>query len=133
MACRIMLDKMYAWGGIGLAAPQVGLPLRLFVANPTFRKELIFINPEILGFGKRTSSAVEGCLSLPGIHATIERPHQVRFRALDLDGKAQTHTYEGTTARVVQHEYDHLVGTLIWDRVSEEERNHLMEKYVPPD
>jgi len=114
-----MLELMREANGVGLAAPQVGLPWRLFVthageADPVDR---VFVNP-VITLGRGTlESAEEGCLSLPGIYAQIRRAAQVRVHAHDASGNPFEVEAEGFFARVLQHEFDHLEGTLIIDRL----------------
>jgi len=122
-----MLDLMYEAEGVGLAANQVDLPLRIFVANPTGKRgegeELIIINPE-LQLPKGSEIDREGCLSLPGIYADVRRAKQIQLSAYDLQGNPIERTLDGFLARIVQHEYDHLDGKFFFDRLSEE---HLRE------
>ncbi len=120
-----MFQIMYQYRGVGLAANQVNLPLRLFIANPTGEKaegpELVFINPVI----KRaigTSEAEEGCLSLPGLNAMVKRNKTIRINAFSLDGKEIDSEVDGFLARIIQHEIDHLDGVLFIDRLSDENR-----------
>jgi peptide deformylase len=118
-----MLELMYESKGVGLAANQVDLPLRLFVANPTGERgsgeEYIVINPEIQR-PKGSETAEEGCLSLPGLHGEVIRPKSVRVSAFDIKGNPIEGTLEGFIARVFLHEIDHLDGTLFFDRMSEQ-------------
>lgn len=120
-----MFDLMYAARGIGLAAPQVNLPLRLFIVNLEAEKgkgeELVFINP-VVTKPKLESIMEEGCLSLPGLYGPVTRPKQVRVNAYDLSGNEIIADMTGMMARVVQHELDHLDGVLFIDRMSEEAR-----------
>ena len=117
---REMLELMYEANGIGLAANQVALPLRFFVLNLTAdpeqtAEERVFINPEIL---KRESVVEddEGCLSLPGLNGKVRRSKKIRVRAFDLTGAAFEEDVDGLLSRAIQHETDHLDGTLIVDR-----------------
>ena len=114
-----MLEIMYASHGVGLAAPQLGLPIRLFVFNPAGRPEEAgaCVNPH---FVDRDGAAVaeEGCLSLPGVTCKIKRYAQVTVRGQDVTGRAIELVGEGLRARVFQHEMDHLDGTLLVDRMS---------------
>ncbi len=119
---RQMFDLMYELRGVGLAAPQVGLQLRLLVLNPTGDakqpdQELILVNPK-LGRRKQPEFDEEGCLSFPGIYAEVERGHTVEATWQDLEGKPQAATLDGFVARIVQHETDHLDGILFVDRLS---------------
>jgi peptide deformylase len=123
-----MLELMYEAEGVGLAANQVDLPLRLFVANPAGERgegeELILINPELqLPRGSETSQ--EGCLSLPELYGQVKRPREVRLSAFDLKGNPIERTVDGFLARVLQHEYDHLDGVLFFDRMSEDAKSEL--------
>ena len=122
-AVREMFELMYEANGIGLAANQVALPLRFFVLNLTAdpeqsAEERVFINPEIL---KRESVVEddEGCLSLPGLNGKVRRSRKIRVRAFDLNGAAIEEDVDGLLSRAVQHETDHLDGTLITDRFDE--------------
>lgn len=114
---RQMFDVMYAAKGIGLAANQVDLPLRLFVVNleakPDAGQELVFINPVISLPRGGSEEAEEGCLSLPGINANIVRDKTLRIRAKDLDGNDIDEKATGYLARVWQHEFDHLNGIML--------------------
>lgn len=120
--CDDMAETMYAAPGVGLAAPQIGVALRIFVidvASGTDDPSQLhyFINPEII---HRTGETVweEGCLSFPGIHEEIERAEKVTVRATGLDGKVFEMEADGLLAIAIQHENDHLEGTLMVDRVS---------------
>jgi peptide deformylase len=131
--CKIMFDLMYKWRGIGLSAPQVGLPYQLFIINPSGscefpEKEMVFINPEVVDRSVRTSVYMEGCLSMPGIYAEIERPKRFMFTALNLEGVRKKHTFEGLTGHAASHEFDHLNGVLIIDRMTPKDREIALEK-----
>ncbi len=116
---RRMLQLMHEAPGVGLAAPQVGLPWRMFVANPTGEPDddRVFINPVLSGPSREAASQQEGCLSLPGIQGDITRPTAITITALDLDGRSFTLTSDDLPARVWQHETDHLDGVLIIDKM----------------
>ena len=113
-----MIELMRANAGVGLAAPQVGLNIRLFVANPTGEPgdDAVYVNP-VLDLPDGTEDGEEGCLSLPGIRARIDRSLAVRIRAKDADGNPVEKTASGLEARIWQHEIDHLDGVLILDRM----------------
>lgn len=118
-----MFDLMYEHEGVGLAANQVNLPYRLFVANPTGNSqeadvEQVYINP-VLSKPKGQQEGNEGCLSLPGVHADVVRAKQIRIEAYDLSGNLLEFELEGFPARVVQHEVDHLDGVMFVDRLTE--------------
>lgn len=123
-----MYDTMYASSGIGLAAPQIGLNIKLIVidvdpVSDTFPelagKKLTLINPklEVLPDGERTSRE-EGCLSLPGISESVPRVEKIKLDWLDENFHPHTEVIEGYLARVVQHEYDHLEGHVFIDHIS---------------
>lgn len=106
--------------GIGLAAPQAGHDLRIFVCNTEEAEDAedqVFINPEILEADGPLEWFEEGCLSLPGIRGNVRRPVRVRIRAFDLDGNPFELESDELPARVWQHEFDHLEGVLILDRM----------------
>lgn len=116
-----MFDLMYEHEGVGLAANQVDLPYRLFVANvegdpEATEAECVFINPVLSG-GRGQDEDEEGCLSIPGIRAPVTRNATVKIQAYDLDGNEITGELDDLMARIVQHETDHLDGTLFIDRL----------------
>ena len=113
-----MFELMFAARGVGLAAPQVGVPVRLFVASPTFQHEdrQVFINPRIL-WATGTQDGDEGCLSFPEISCKIKRSEEVVIEAADVSGNTFTREGEGLAARIYQHESDHLDGRLLVDRM----------------
>lgn len=116
-----MLELMYEHEGVGLAANQVDLPYRLFVANVEgdrdFKEaERVFINP-VLSAGHGQDEDEEGCLSIPGVRAPVVRNAKVKIQAYDLAGNEITGELEGLMARIAQHETDHLDGTLFIDRL----------------
>lgn len=125
-----MFELMYEANGIGLAANQVDLSLQLFVLNLSGRsgsgEELVFINP-VLSRPKGSDVAEEGCLSLPGIVADVQRPAQIDVTAFDLSGNEIHLQADGLLARAIQHEFDHLQGVLFIDRVSESEQRLIAE------
>jgi peptide deformylase len=128
-----MLDLMYEAEGVGLAANQVNLPLRIFVANPSGERgsgeELVLINPE-LQRPKGNETAQEGCLSLPGIYGNVKRPKQVHLTGFDLKGNPIERTVDGFLARVLQHENDHLNGVMFFDRMTEEAKRELDDQLL---
>lgn len=124
-----MITLMTEHEGVGLAAPQVGLPLRLFLMSPTGKPEdvRVIINPVITD-QQGEEEKEEGCLSLPEIRAKITRAVQLKLTGMDQHGKAIAETLEGFPARIVQHEHDHLDGILILDRMSALARMGLRQK-----
>lgn len=115
-----MLELMHDAKGAGLAAPQVGLSWRLFVtaAGEEDDQDRVYVNPVLSGLSGPPEGADEGCLSLPGITAEVRRPTTATITAQDLDGGTFTLTSDEWLARVWQHEFDHLEGTLILDRMT---------------
>jgi peptide deformylase len=117
-----MFDLMYEHRGVGLAATQVDLPIRLFVFNPTGNRdegtEQVFINP-VVSRPRGNEEAEEGCLSLPGIYGNVVRAKTVRVNAYDLSGQETDRDFSGFEARIIQHETDHLNGVLFIDRMVE--------------
>ena len=113
-----MLELMREHRGVGLAAPQVGVNIRLFVMNHSGdpKDDRVFVNPELTE-AEGAEEAEEGCLSLPGINARIVRDKTIRLRATDLEGNLIDQVESGYIARIWQHEFDHLNGTLIIDRM----------------
>jgi len=128
-----MLDTMYDAPGIGLAAIQVGEPLRLLVIDLAKEGEEpaphVFINPEIVATSDARSVYEEGCLSIPDYYAEVERPASVRVKYLDRDGKLQEMEAEGLMATCLQHEIDHLNGVLFIDHISKLKRDMVVKKF----
>ena len=120
-----MLETMYAAPGIGLAAVQVGILKRIIVIDISKEKEkknpFFLINPEIIFKSEKTSSYEEGCLSLPGHFAEIERPSECRVTYIDYNGKKRELKANGILSTCIQHEVDHLKGVLFVDRVTSSE------------
>jgi peptide deformylase len=110
-----MIVTMKEAKGIGLAAPQVGVPLRIFTVDIE-EKISVFINPEIKDFSKETGPFEEGCLSVQKIWGPVVRPKKLSIKALDENGKSVKIRAKGLLARVIQHEMDHLDGTLFIDK-----------------
>jgi peptide deformylase len=132
-----MLETMPAVNGMGLAANQVHVPLRIFVMQVPYQDEneewqpgevRVFINPEILSISEELMDVPDGCVSIPGLHATTIRPRQVTVRALDYEGNLFTYTAEDMEAACILHENDHLNGVLFIDRLPRTERKKLEEK-----
>jgi peptide deformylase len=147
-----MFETMYDAPGIGLAAIQVGVPLRVLVIDlqpddpdaepevctahggeehthqPTKKEPRVFINPEILDPSEELSVYNEGCLSVPEIYAEVERPARIRARWQDIDGKVHEEDMEGLMATCLQHEIDHLEGVLFIDHLSRLKRQMAIKK-----
>lgn len=139
-----MIDTMYANDGVGLAAHQVGLPVRLFVVDVREARDrpsqmtidgrkvslekvmpLVLINPTVTEHGS-PDTGPEGCLSIPGITADVTRPAEVEVEATGIDGEAVRFHASGLLARAVQHENDHLDGVLFTDRLDEATRAEIV-------
>ena len=125
--------------GVGLAAPQIGKNIRLFIVDCTpwgeddptladYRK--VFINAEIYERSEETSLFEEGCLSLPGLHENVRRPVSIRMRYLDENFVEHDEEFDGYPARVIQHEYDHIEGKVFTDHLSPLRRNLLKGKIL---
>lgn len=120
-----MFDVMYKTDGIGLSAPQVGINVQLMVFNPVGERgegeEIVLINPRVTKFSLKTTLFNEGCLSFPGLYADVQRPESVKIDAKDVNGSRFSVTLSGLPARVFQHEFDHLLGILFFERMTEDE------------
>jgi peptide deformylase len=129
-----MFETMYEAPGIGLAAIQVGVPLRIVTMDLSKREDAsepkVLINPEIVSSSEEKSVYEEGCLSIPDIHEDVERPARVKVRYLDLDGKLQEADAEGLFATCIQHEIDHLNGVLFIDHISKLKRDRVVKKFT---
>ena len=149
-----MFETMYDAPGIGLAAVQVGVPMRLIVIDlqpededaeaelchahgdhahyhqPAKLEPRVFINPEVLEASEDLSIYNEGCLSVPEIYAEVERPSRIRARWQDLDGTVCEEEIDGILATCLQHEMDHLEGVVFLDRISRLKRQMAMKKLV---
>ena len=126
-----MIDTMYAAPGIGLAAPQIGVPLRVFVVDLSIGRDpkglIVMINP---AFVEQDGLQIEeeGCLSIPGFNATVVRPERVVVAGLDRDGQPQRREGTELLARAFQHEMDHLDGTLFVDRLRGIKRDMIVRR-----
>lgn len=123
-----MIDTMRYYHGVGLAAPQIGIPKRILVleVNNNVRYPLagaieldVLINPEITEFSKETDAGWEGCLSVPGLRGKINRASQITFEAYNDKGEFYSSSVEGFHARIIQHELDHLNGILFPQRLDD--------------
>ncbi|EIM73126.1 peptide deformylase [Nitratireductor aquibiodomus RA22] len=128
-----MLATMYDAPGIGLAAIQVGEPLRMLVIDVSEKDEepapMVVINPQIVASTDQRNVHEEGCLSIPDYYAEVERPAGVTVNYLDLDGKQQTVEADGLLATCLQHEIDHLNGVLFIDYLSKLKRDMVVRKF----
>ena len=123
-----MFETMYNAEGVGLAAPQVGLDDRIFVIdlspladeeNPEYKDlKKVFINAHIISRSGDIASLEEGCLSIPGINESVPREDEIEIEYLDENLESHKETFTGFTARVIQHEYDHIDGIMFIDRIS---------------
>ena len=139
-----MFDTMYGANGIGLAAPQIGLPIRLFIVDgaplsddedlsneekkqlKAFKK--VFINPEILNEDGKEWAFNEGCLSIPDVREDVLRKPNLTLKYQDEDFNLHTEKFEGIAARIIQHEYDHIEGILFVDKLTSFKRRILKSK-----
>lgn len=134
-----MFETVRKADGVGLAGPQVGLPIRMFIIDldvvsedePQYAGFMhAFINPEILEDGDELSNYEEGCLSLPGIHENVKRPSTVHVRYFDENWTEHDEWVDGLLARVFQHEYDHLDGKLFVDHLSPLRKQMIKKKLL---
>ena len=129
-----MLETMYAAPGIGLAAVQIGILKRVVVIDVSKveeeRKPLFLVNPQIIHQSKNTSIYEEGCLSLPGQFAEIERPAECIVKYIDYNGKEKELKSDGLLATCIQHEVDHLNGILFIDYLSKLKKDMIIKKLV---
>lgn len=132
-----MIEAMDLKDGIGLAAPQIGHSIALFITRVPIEKEddewdkgvvRVFINPKILDYSKKEDSFSEGCLSIPKVYADVYRPITIKIEATDLEGNRFTEVLSDLHARVALHENDHLNGVLFIDRLDSQERKSLDSK-----
>ena len=126
-----MIETMYAAPGVGLAAPQIGVDLRIFVTDVSSGRNaadlVVMINPEMVA-AEGIQGREEGCLSLPGFEALVPRPERAVIRGLDRDGRAREVEGTGLTARAFQHELDHLDGRLFVDRLRGLKREQIIRR-----
>lgn len=118
MTMEDMLETMREEYGVGIAGPQVGVMRRMFVAEPEPGRVYFMINP-VITEQEGSQIGEEGCLSVPDLVGTVERPEKIKITALDLDGVQQEYEFEGFDARVMCHEYDHLEGILYIDKATD--------------
>jgi peptide deformylase len=129
-----MYETMYAANGVGLAAPQIGKAIRLFVTDSSRMDDeepgikQVFINPEIIEETEEEWKFEEGCLSIPGIREKVDRPEEIRIKYMDENFKKHDAVYDSIAARVIQHEYDHIEGVLFTDHLTAFKKNLLKGK-----
>ena len=128
-----MLETMYDAPGIELAAIQVAIPRRVVTMDLAKKEEprnpQVYINPEILWRSEEKATYEEGCLSIPEYYSDVERPAQVKFKYLDLEGRTQEVEANGLLATCIQHEIDHLNGVLFIDHLSKLKRDRVIKKF----
>ena len=129
-----MFETMYDAPGRGLAAPQVGVPLRLFVMDAGWKDgdmtPLACINPEIAAASEILAGGEEACLSIVGVAAEVQRPAEITLRFTDLNGEVQERMLSGAEAKCAQHELDHLDGMVFFDRLEPSEAEALEAEYL---
>lgn len=113
-----MVETMHKAEGVGLAAPQVGINLRMFVLDIADGKIRRVVNPEFIEMSEKIVENEEGCLSVPGIYKKVKRPEAVKIKYLNQNGEEVIEEADGLLARALQHEYDHLEGELFVDKIS---------------
>jgi peptide deformylase len=128
-----MLETMYDAPGVGLAAIQIGVPVRMVTMDVSKsedeRQPLVLLNPEIVWASEEKRVYEEGCLSIPEYYEEVERPDRVRFRYMNLQGETVEQDADGLMATCVQHEIDHLNGVLFIDHLSKLKRDRVMTKF----
>ncbi len=124
-----MFEKMDEADGVGLAAPQVGVNLRVFVIDDRNGIKKAFINPEIVETSMEECEMEEGCLSVPGVYSFLSRSERVTVQAQDINGKTFRMEADGLFARAIQHENDHLNGVLFVDRLDDKTRTKVIRTY----
>jgi peptide deformylase len=128
-----MLETMYDAPGVGLAAIQIGVPVRMVTMDVSKsedeRHPMVLINPEIVSASEEKRVYEEGCLSIPEYYEEVERPDRVRFRYMNLQGETIEQDADGLMATCVQHEIDHLNGVLFIDYLSKLKRDRIMTKF----
>ena len=124
-----MLETMYAYDGVGLAGPQVGIAKRIFVMHEPDGKPMCLVNPEILE-AEGSEAGEEGCLSLPQVYAMVPRATRIKVRAYDEHGVKREFESFGYQARIIQHEIDHLDGVIFPDRLDILTREAKMQEWA---
>jgi peptide deformylase len=124
---RTLTDKMDSVRGLGLSAIQIGIPLRVFVMRTDPR--LVIFNPRIVEVSQKTIELEEGCLSFPNMILKVTRPQTIKVQFTFPNGQTDTFTYGEMTARIFQHEFDHLDGTLFYERVSRYHRDRAFRHF----
>ena len=127
-----MWETMYNANGVGLAAPQIGLNIRIFILDASSRDEekkpMTMINPKIISLHENKVPYEEGCLSFPEHFAEIDRPEKIKIEYLDEDNSKKISTFTGFESRIIQHELDHLNGILFVDHLSRLKRDVIIRK-----
>ena len=123
-----MIETMHKEKGVGLAAPQVGKNIRMFVADSGSGAQ-VFINPQITGTSLDLVEMEEGCLSIPGFYEKVVRPESIRLQAQDESGRRRVVNASGYLARIIQHEYDHLEGVLFIDKIDPEKKTRIERRF----
>ncbi len=123
-----MLSTMYREEGVGLAAPQIGKNIRMFVVDDGSGPR-VFINPQITGMSRELVEMEEGCLSIPGVYEKVVRPAEVRIQSQNENGRREITEATGFLARIIQHEYDHLEGVLFIDKIGETKKERIEKKF----
>ena len=126
-----MFETMYAAEGVGLAAPQIGLGIRVIVIDPhdEVTKPFALFNPDVVEQGSASEKSEEGCLSIPGVRDVVERPATCVVEATDVNGERVRIAADGLLARILQHEVDHLNGVLFLDHLSPIKRRMALAKW----
>lgn len=131
-----MIETMQEYNGVGLAAIQIGIPLRMFIIDKAAKNEesecdpLVVINPKITWCSSELNTYNEGCLSVPEIYEEVQRPAQINMQYYTLENKIEEIKLEGLMATCAQHELDHLNGILFFDHLSKIKKDRLINKFL---
>lgn len=128
--CDNMCETMFSAGGIGLAAPQVGVSQRIIVVENNHGEPIVMVNPEIIWHSQQTQIFSEGCLSIPGVYYEVQRFESIRVKYQTVHGKDCSMVCDGLLAVCVQHEVDHLNGILYIDHLNEYNRQAAIDEFL---
>jgi peptide deformylase len=125
---KVLTEKMIENNGVGIAANQIGYPYRVFIIRGT-EYNYVFFNPKIVSMSKDQTNLEESCLSVPGVTVKVKRASEIRLRFQVPSGETTTKTFNGLSAKIIQHEIDHLDGILFFNRANRYHRDKAMKGY----
>mgnify|MGYP000844085169 CR=1 FL=1 len=120
-------EVMFAFGGVGISACQIGVPYRIFAIRAV--PLMVFFNPKIVDYSGKVSPLIEGCLSFPGVNFPVKRHDRIRIRYQEPNGEMQLKTFEDYSAHIIQHEFDHTNGILFFDRANRFHRDRAIKNW----